>query len=255
MLLLLDATYGYAAIAMEGAACLEQVRLQAEDADVDAAGGSPAILQTAAPPPPAHVQLLQSIRDSGVGDKLKSLKARGLKSLRKRPDDAEESVECTTAAAVPRVRSVGATARDARLRAIIDEINETSQPLQRTPSARRDLAVAAQAQLANGVDPTVSDVQLSIEQHAARNQRLRKQLRLIDAEIAECNADLQRAELLRGDASTTARYQCDADCIVGGCGEQFAANDGVRCADCNLFLCFPCVRTRTRSSVMLMRVV
>ena len=155
---------------------------------------------------------------------------------------------------------------------MIEQINENSTPLQRTPSARRDLADAAQAQRAGGVDPTGGDVfyTLSIEQHAARSQRLRKQLHLIDAEIAECNADLARAELLHGAATTTTRYtvqilpnsrhparthsdilmetvclddQCDADCIVNGCGEQFALHQGVHCDDCKLFLCFPCVRT------------
>ena len=178
-------------------------------------------------------QWLQSIKDSSVGGKLKSLKARGLKGL------LQKQLEAAGGETLPRVRSASASAREARLRAIIDQINETSQPLLRTPSARRDLAIAEQSQRAGGVDPTGSDVKAMIEHLAARNQRTRKQLRLIDAEIAECNADLERAELLHGAESTT-RYECDADCIIGGCGEQFAGHQGVLCADCKLFLCFPC---------------
>ena len=197
------------------------------------AGGEEGETRAEKSPGPA-VQWLQSVKGSSVGGKLKSLKARGLKGL------LQSQLEASFDGTLPRVRSAGASAREARLRAIIDQINETSQPLVRTPSARRDLAIAQQAQRAEGVgDPTDSDVKATIEHLAARNQRTRKQLRLIDAEIAECNADLERAELLHG-AESTARYECDADCIIGGCSEQFAGHQGVLCADCKLFLCFPC---------------
>ena len=238
-------TSAYEGIAMEDTSVdPELVQLQPGGEDPGLRGS----IQRTAAPVPARAQLLQSIAESSVGEKLRGLRAR----VRRRniaEDDAdqqpadrvpEESVEATANPAVPRARSAGASAREVRLRKIIAEITEVSQPLERTPSARRDLAAAAQAQLADGVDPEGSDVKASIEQHAARNQRLRKQLRLIDAEIAERNADLERAELLRDDATTTTRYECDADCIVGGCGGQFAGREGVHCPDCNLFLCFPC---------------
>ncbi len=210
--------------------------------DPESRTASPPVQRSAAPQP-ARGQLFQAIKDYGVADKFKALKARTLRRNQHEADSQErppgESVESSSAgSALPRVRSAGAAAREARLRKMITEIIESSEPLQRTPSARKDLA-AAQAQLMDGEDPMGSDVNISMEQHAARNQRLRKQLRLIDAEIAERNADLERAELLRGDADS-AVYHCDSDCIVGGCGEQFAGHEGVRCGDCNLFLCFPC---------------
>ena len=224
---------------------LEQVHALVEEGEAlpeARAASLPAIERSAAPQPARRGQLLQAIKDSGVGGKLKSLRARashrGLRGMVPEADPGDESVEPSVGPTLPQIRSAGAVAREARLRKIIDEINETSQPLQCTPSARKDL-VAAQAELGDGVDPMGSDVKISMEQHAARNQRLRKQLRLIDADIAERNADLARAELLRGDADC-AVYECDSDCIVGGCGKQFAGHEGVRCADCNLFLCFPC---------------
>lgn len=42
-----------------------------------------------------------------------------------------------------------------------------------------------------------------------------------------------------GQVGVIARV-CDADCVVGGCGEHTALQDGILCAGCDLFLCHPC---------------
>jgi hypothetical protein len=74
---------------------------------------------------------------------------------------------------------------------------------------------------------------------AARAQRLREQLRIIDAELAETKAKLIRFRLMRGPSGK--RFVCDDDCIVGGCGEEFAEEDGILCSSgCQLFLCHKC---------------
>ena len=76
-------------------------------------------IQRTAAPVPARAQLLQSIAESSVGEKLRGLRAR----VRRRnvaEDDAdqqpadrapEESVEATANPAVPRARSAGAKAQ------------------------------------------------------------------------------------------------------------------------------------------------
>ena len=100
---------------------------------------------------------------------------------------------------------------------------ESGQPgarLASTPSVRRDLAA--------GVP----------RPQAARQQRYRAQLRLIDVELVEARAELQRRTALRGP--TGVRHECDGDCIVGGCAEEFAQEQGVLCSGCQLFLCYPC---------------
>eukprot|EP01043_Picozoa_sp_COSAG02_P031914 COSAG02_NODE_2108_length_9809_cov_4.022966_1_plen_521_part_10 len=75
---------------------------------------------------------------------------------------------------------------------------------------------------------------------AARGQRLREQLRTLDTEIANAKAQLIRQRLLRGPSGR--QFECDKDCVVGGCGETFAEEDGVLCSctDCQLFLCHKC---------------
>lgn len=74
---------------------------------------------------------------------------------------------------------------------------------------------------------------------AAKAQRLREQVRIVDAELAEAKAAIIRQRLLRGPSGR--RFECDPDCIVGGCGESFAMEDGVLCASgCQLFLCHKC---------------
>eukprot|EP01043_Picozoa_sp_COSAG02_P003480 COSAG02_NODE_85_length_39411_cov_50.018493_7_plen_1295_part_00 len=73
---------------------------------------------------------------------------------------------------------------------------------------------------------------------AARRQRLREQIRQVDAELADVRAQAMRVRLLRGPSGKT--YECDPDFIVGGCQESRAEEDGVRCEDCGLFLCNKC---------------
>jgi hypothetical protein len=97
----------------------------------------------------------------------------------------------------------------------------------RTPSAQRDIASAS------------SDLRKSVvHRQAARAQHLRAQLRAIDASVVEAQWELGRVALLRGPSGR--RLVCDADCIVGGCEEEFAEEDGVLCSGCNMFLCNPC---------------
>ncbi len=93
-------------------------------------------------------------------------------------------------------------------------------PLLKTPSSQRDLLA--------GLAPP----------EAAKEQRLRAQLRLIEAELAEARAELQRRAALLGPSAE--RRTCDADCIVGGCEGEFSVSDGVLCGGCQLFLCHRC---------------
>ena len=77
------------------------------------------------------------------------------------------------------------------------------------------------------------------ERDAAKSQRLREQVRIIDAQIADAKAGMIRQRVLRGPSGR--RFECDADCIVGGCSETFAEEDGVLCGTgCQLFLCNVC---------------
>ena len=69
---------------------------------------------------------------------------------------------------------------------------------------------------------------------AAKAQRLREQVRIIDSELAETKAAIIRQRLLRGPSGR--RFECDADCVVGGCGESFAEEDGVLWCDPLTFL-------------------
>ena len=116
-----------------------------------------------------------------------------------------------------------------RLAHITAEVEGDIQPLVRTPSAERDLEAARTR------NPHMP--RSVAHRQAARAQRLRAQLRLLDTEIAEAKAELLRRKTLRGPSG--ARYECDGDCVVGGCGESFAEEEGVLC-DCKLFLCHPC---------------
>ena len=86
-----------------------------------------------------------------------------------------------------------------------------------------------QADLDAGADLTV----------ARKAAALRRQLRLVDADAAELRAALRRWDVLSGPVSVAVR-ECDADCIVGGCGESVPESDGVLCGGCGLFLCNRC---------------
>ena len=98
-------------------------------------------------------------------------------------------------------------------------------PLVHTPSVASDLARGFSAAA------------------AARGQRLRQQIRIVDACIADAKAQLIRQRLLRGPSGR--QFECDKDSIVGGCGETFAEEDGVLCATgCQLFLCHTCFGSR-----------
>lgn len=94
--------------------------------------------------------------------------------------------------------------------------------LVRTPSVAADLASGLSAA------------------EAARGQRARDQLRTLDTMIANAKAQIIRQRLLRGPSGR--QFECDKDCVVGGCGETFAEEDGVlcSCAECQLFLCHKC---------------
>eukprot|EP01045_Picozoa_sp_COSAG04_P030771 COSAG04_NODE_5462_length_1610_cov_1.245533_1_plen_497_part_01 len=131
------------------------------------------------------------------------------------PDDVRKLTRLSLAQDVPLKEF------DARLEqavAAVEDSEGTTQ-LVRTPSAQRD------------IDQTLD------YESAARAQRLRAQVRLLDAEIAELRYELMRGALIRGP--TGKRHTCDGDCVVGGCGEEFAEEEGVLCA-CGLFLCHPC---------------
>ena len=104
--------------------------------------------------------------------------------------------------------------------ATVEGRGSVASELERTPSAQRDLEGGASRSA------------------AARAQRVRAELRKIDTEIAEASAQLRRAELLRGPSGT--RHECDSNCVVGGCGEDFAEDEGVLCESCHLFLCHAC---------------
>jgi hypothetical protein len=134
----------------------------------------------------------------------------------------------------PSQRTLRRMQREARLLAIAADVDDTSvsaPPLAHTPSALADIQEAA-------VDyPFATDAN---NQRSTRAQRLRKHLRVIDAEIAEVNAELARVRALsRGASGET--FTCDGDMIVGGCGEEtFTADQGVLCGGCKLFLCYRC---------------
>ena len=113
--------------------------------------------------------------------------------------------------------SRGMSSLDVRL-AEIDR--EDDDDFERTPSVQCDLDA--------GLD----------ERQASRQARLRRQLRSIDAELAVVRAQLERSNQLREPSN--ARLVCDGECMVGGCGNEFSAQDGVLCEDCQLFLCFQC---------------
>lgn len=109
-------------------------------------------------------------------------------------------------------------------------VDDEATELVRTPSAQRDIEAAMAA------DPSRRRSQ--VYRQAGRAQRLRAQLRLLDAEIAEVKSELVRASLLRGPSQVL--YECDPDIIVGGCQRNFAGEQGVLCDDCGLFLCHAC---------------
>ena len=108
----------------------------------------------------------------------------------------------------PSARTARRQQREARLRAIAAEVEDTSasaQPLIRTPSAVADMQAAA-------ADQHSTD---TINQIASRAQRLRKHLRLVDAELAEVNAELVRARVLRGASGQRRRqWQCPAERVT-----------------------------------------
>ncbi len=102
--------------------------------------------------------------------------------------------------------------------------------LVRTPSAQKDIEAALAA------DPSLSSSH--VHEQAGRAQRLRAQLRRLDAQIAATKSELVRSHLLHGPSQ--ARRECDPDCIVGGCQAEFAETEGVLCDDCGIFLCNVC---------------
>ena len=104
-----------------------------------------------------------------------------------------------------------------------------AKQLVRTASAERDIEAARAA--SPGMRESV------VQRRATHAQQLRVQLRLIDTDIIEVRAQLQRAALLRGPSGE--RRVCDADCIAAGCGEEFPEENGVLCS-CGLFLCAKC---------------
>ena len=130
------------------------------------------------------------------------------------------------------------TSTERRLQDFTDQLAResvaTGAALVRTPSAERDLEAAVAA------DPSVPAVtaRRGALGRVAKAQRVRAQLRQLDAEILELQVQVQRTAALRGPSGV--RYQCDGDCVVGGCGGEFAAEEGVMCSDCSLFLCEPC---------------
>ena len=119
-------------------------------------------------------------------------------------------------------RSSSDSAEDAELEAAIQASlrGAAGDALMRTPSVQQDLE--------SGMD----------EAHAARGQALRAELRLVDAEVVGLRHELGRSALLRGPSGV--RHVCDADCVVGGCEEEKAEEEGVLCPDCKLFLCHEC---------------
>ena len=158
------------------------------------------------------------------------------------PDAAETQQRLfDTAGELQRQRS-SEKQRDERLRqmlAIVEGIGEgeiegvekdEGEELTRTPSVQEDI------QTARARNPYILPPVLLPQ--VARAQRMRKQCRLLDAEIAEANSELIRAALLRGPSG--ARFECDSDCVVGGCGKDFAEEEGVLCDCCKLFLCHAC---------------
>ena len=87
----------------------------------------------------------------------------------------------------------------------------------------------------------VADLDSGMEsEQASQAQRLRAELRRIDAELVSVRAQMVRGALLQGPSGR--RRTCDEACTGSGCGEEFAEEDGVLCsdADCGLFLCSPC---------------
>eukprot|EP01043_Picozoa_sp_COSAG02_P078655 COSAG02_NODE_17817_length_978_cov_86.255973_1_plen_167_part_01 len=73
---------------------------------------------------------------------------------------------------------------------------------------------------------------------ATRAQRVRSQLRKLDAELAVLRAEVTRSSVLRGPSGK--RHVCDVDLVVGGCERSFNEEEGVLCECCNLFLCDAC---------------
>ena len=130
------------------------------------------------------------------------------------------------------------TSTERRLQVFDEQLARQSvvsgEALVRTPSAEEDLEAAVAA------DPSTPavDVRRRVLGRVARAQRARTQLRQLDADIQELRSQVQRAAMLRGPSG--ARHTCDANSTVGGCNKVFAAEDGVVCTGCDLFLCEPC---------------
>lgn len=118
--------------------------------------------------------------------------------------------------------------QESELEVRLTNVDDEAVELTRTPSTQRDIDAAAAAGLRSS---------LALKQ-AGRAQRLRAQLRALDADIAEVKSELLRASLLRGPSDR--QFTCDEMCIVGGCSEEFAEDEGVHCKDCKLFLCHAC---------------
>lgn len=72
-----------------------------------------------------------------------------------------------------------------------------------------------------------------------------EQVRIVDAQIADAKAAIIRQQLLAGPSGRS--FVCDGDCVVGGCGETFAEEDGVLCEGCQLFLCHRCCNYHSNS--------
>lgn len=202
--------------------CPAEPVLGADARPVTAARQSP----TPHPPPTAD-----RLTPKNAAQKLRGLLKRG-----RRPPSLPKATVALGGAPGPwwgglvRARSAKETERDRRIQQIVQFVDTGQVPLRRTPSLQWDIA-AAQAE-----DPEMDDAAAHLQ--AARTQRMRTQLQLIDSEVAEAKAQLVRSELLRGPSGK--RYKCDGDCYVGGCGEEFAEEDGVLCSGCQLFLCHTC---------------
>lgn len=127
--------------------------------------------------------------------------------------------------------------RDERLQRIVAAVDgDQAPPLIATPSAMNLFRALSPEDAAL---PSRTPDSRGSGAAGARAQRVRTQLRLLDAELAEVRAELLRAEVLRGPSGM--QFECDGNCIVGGCGDTFAEEEGVLCSgSCGLFLCHAC---------------
>ena len=117
-----------------------------------------------------------------------------------------------------------------RVAEVAAEVMRQGVELVRTASTQQDIETA--------LSESPGMHESAAERQAVRAQRLRAQLRLIEADIVEARAELQRAATLRGPSGV--RRTCDPDCMLGGCAEEFPQEEGVLCEDCGFFMCHSC---------------